>query len=136
MEALPRTCTLVFLLLLQLLLVVAPWQGGVAARALNFTRADFPRDFVFGSGTSSYQVHHVHAYQSTTHAYGEALGVFPSTVFFRAGFQLLSFDLYAVRRCDRCRWKESKHLGHFHSCRYSPNILPFHILSPSSSKIN
>jgi beta-glucosidase len=86
MEALPRTCRLVFLLLLQLLLVVAPWQGGVAARALNFTRADFPRDFVFGSGTSSYQVHHVHAYQSTTHAYGEALGVFPSQFSSELGF--------------------------------------------------
>ncbi|KAM0927556.1 hypothetical protein ACQ4PT_002788 [Festuca glaucescens] len=45
-------------LLLILLLSVEPWRGGggpAAARALNFTRADFPRDFVFGAGTSAYQ---------------------------------------------------------------------------------
>lgn len=40
---------------LLLLLLVAPWQGETAARALNFTREDFPRDFVFGAGTSAYQ---------------------------------------------------------------------------------
>ena len=46
--------------LLFLALSVAPWRGGGggarAARALNFTRADFPGDFVFGAGTSAYQV--------------------------------------------------------------------------------
>uniref|UniRef100_A0A452YYF9 Uncharacterized protein n=1 Tax=Aegilops tauschii subsp. strangulata TaxID=200361 RepID=A0A452YYF9_AEGTS len=43
--------------LIQLLLLVAPWRGGgaTAAGALNFTRADFPGDFVFGAGTSAYQ---------------------------------------------------------------------------------
>jgi len=46
------------LLLPPLLLLVAPWRGGGAAAvagALNFTRADFPGDFVFGAGTSAYQ---------------------------------------------------------------------------------
>jgi hypothetical protein len=48
-------------LLLVLLLSVEPWRGGggpAAARALSYTRADFPRDFVFGAGTSAYQVLH------------------------------------------------------------------------------
>ncbi|XP_015693049.2 beta-glucosidase 22-like isoform X1 [Oryza brachyantha] len=51
-----------FLLLLLILPAppVAPWRSGsgevaAAARALNFTRQDFPRDFVFGAGTSAYQ---------------------------------------------------------------------------------
>lgn len=46
------------LVVVVLLLLVAPWRGGGAtvARALNFTRADFPGDFVFGAGTSAYQV--------------------------------------------------------------------------------
>uniref|UniRef100_A0A0D9WFP8 4-hydroxy-7-methoxy-3-oxo-3,4-dihydro-2H-1,4-benzoxazin-2-yl glucosidebeta-D-glucosidase n=1 Tax=Leersia perrieri TaxID=77586 RepID=A0A0D9WFP8_9ORYZ len=38
------------LLLLFLLFFAAPW-----AKALNFTRQDFPREFVFGAGTSAYQ---------------------------------------------------------------------------------
>nr|CAB3465458.1 unnamed protein product [Digitaria exilis] len=51
-----RTCRHVFVLLSLQLLLVAPWQGETtAARALNFTRQDFPRDFVFGAGTSAYQ---------------------------------------------------------------------------------
>ncbi|KAL6631085.1 hypothetical protein ACP70R_028425 [Stipagrostis hirtigluma subsp. patula] len=45
------TCRHVFLLLSLQLLLLAPWQG----EALNFTRQDFPRDFVFGAGTSAYQ---------------------------------------------------------------------------------
>ncbi|KAF0926215.1 hypothetical protein E2562_022044 [Oryza meyeriana var. granulata] len=50
------TCSSFSLLLLLLLLLVAPWRSGEAAvRALNFTRQDFPRDFVFGAGTSAYQ---------------------------------------------------------------------------------
>ncbi|KAL6845026.1 hypothetical protein ACP4OV_025199 [Aristida adscensionis] len=51
------TCRhVVFLLLSSLqLLLVAPWQGRTAARALNYTRQDFPREFVFGAGTSAYQ---------------------------------------------------------------------------------
>ncbi|GJM88382.1 hypothetical protein PR202_ga04439 [Eleusine coracana subsp. coracana] len=55
MGAPPCTCRHVFLLLLLQLLLVAPWQAGRATQALNFTRQDFPRDFVFGAGTSSYQ---------------------------------------------------------------------------------
>ncbi|GJN14174.1 hypothetical protein PR202_gb00963 [Eleusine coracana subsp. coracana] len=51
----PCTCRHVFLLLLLQLLLVAPWQARTATQALNFTRQDFPRDFVFGAGTSSYQ---------------------------------------------------------------------------------
>ncbi|KAG8067829.1 hypothetical protein GUJ93_ZPchr0005g15354 [Zizania palustris] len=50
------------LILLLLLLLVAPWrseaaEAAAAARAagLSFTRQDFPRDFVFGAGTSAYQ---------------------------------------------------------------------------------
>ncbi|KAL5203349.1 hypothetical protein ABZP36_014301 [Zizania latifolia] len=48
------------LILLLLLLLVAPWRSEAAAAAakaagLSFTRQDFPRDFVFGSGTSAYQ---------------------------------------------------------------------------------
>ena len=52
MRAIPRAVVLL------LALLVAPWRGGGAraARALNFTRADFPGDFVFGAGTSAYQV--------------------------------------------------------------------------------
>jgi hypothetical protein len=64
-----RTCRQVFSVLLPLqLLLVAPWrQGGTtAARALNFTRQDFPRDFVFGAGTSAYQVT-AYLYILTTH---------------------------------------------------------------------
>ncbi|CAL4900331.1 unnamed protein product [Urochloa decumbens] len=45
----------VFVLLSLQLLLVAPWHGETAARALNFSRQDFPRDFVFGAGTSAYQ---------------------------------------------------------------------------------
>ncbi|KAG8067828.1 hypothetical protein GUJ93_ZPchr0005g15544 [Zizania palustris] len=44
--------------LLLLLLLVAPAWRSEAARAaggLNFTRRDFPSDFVFGAGTSAYQ---------------------------------------------------------------------------------
>jgi beta-glucosidase len=57
MRAIPNAVA-VQLLLMVLLLSVAPWRGGgpAAARALNFSRADFPRDFVFGAGTSAYQV--------------------------------------------------------------------------------
>lgn len=45
----------VFLVVSLQLLLVAPWQDETAARALNFTRQDFPRAFVFGAGTSAYQ---------------------------------------------------------------------------------
>ncbi|TVU19020.1 hypothetical protein EJB05_35145 [Eragrostis curvula] len=55
MGAPPRTCRHIFLLVSLQLLLVAPWQGGTTAQALNFTRQDFPRDFVFGAGTSAYQ---------------------------------------------------------------------------------
>ncbi|CAN6333344.1 unnamed protein product [Urochloa humidicola] len=56
MEAHVRSiCRLVFVLLSLQLLLVAPWQGETAARALNFTRQDFPKDFVFGACTSAYQ---------------------------------------------------------------------------------
>ncbi|KAM3410015.1 hypothetical protein ACQJBY_002331 [Aegilops geniculata] len=57
MRAIPCAAPLMQPLLLVLLLLVAPWRGGGAtvARALNFTRADFPGDFVFGAGTSAYQ---------------------------------------------------------------------------------
>uniref|UniRef100_A0A0E0L1N0 4-hydroxy-7-methoxy-3-oxo-3,4-dihydro-2H-1,4-benzoxazin-2-yl glucosidebeta-D-glucosidase n=1 Tax=Oryza punctata TaxID=4537 RepID=A0A0E0L1N0_ORYPU len=50
--------SLLLLLLLLLLLVVAPWRSAgeaTAEPALNFTRQDFPGDFVFGAGTSAYQ---------------------------------------------------------------------------------
>jgi len=52
------SCRHVFLVVSLQLLLVAPWQGetAAAARALNFTRQDFPRAFVFGAGTSAYQV--------------------------------------------------------------------------------
>ncbi|CAN6347130.1 unnamed protein product [Urochloa humidicola] len=50
----PSICRHLFLVSLQLLLVT-PWQGETSARALKFTRQDFPRDFVFGAGTSAYQ---------------------------------------------------------------------------------
>jgi hypothetical protein len=46
----------VFLIVSLQLLLVAPRQDKMAARALNFTRQDFPRAFVFGAGTSAYQV--------------------------------------------------------------------------------
>lgn len=46
----------VFLVVSLQLLLVAPWQDETAARALNFTRQDFLRAFVFGAGTSAYQV--------------------------------------------------------------------------------
>lgn len=58
------TCSSFSLLLLLLLLAAAPWRSGeaaaaaaatTAARALNFTRQDFPGEFVFGAGTSAYQ---------------------------------------------------------------------------------
>ncbi|KAL6619376.1 hypothetical protein ACP70R_034515 [Stipagrostis hirtigluma subsp. patula] len=52
------TCTSCRLLvfLLARLLLVAPWHPkATAAPALNFTRQDFPRDFVFGASTSAYQ---------------------------------------------------------------------------------
>jgi beta-glucosidase len=53
------TCSSFSLLLLLLLLAAAPWRSGeaaaAAARALNFTRQDFPGEFVFGAGTSAYQ---------------------------------------------------------------------------------
>ncbi|PAN19955.1 hypothetical protein PAHAL_3G310400 [Panicum hallii] len=45
----------VFVLLCLQLILVAPWQGETSARALNFTRQDFPPDFIFGAGTSAYQ---------------------------------------------------------------------------------
>ncbi|CAL5094553.1 unnamed protein product [Urochloa decumbens] len=48
-------CRHVLVLLSLQLLPVAPWKAETAARALNFTRQDFPRDFVFGAGTSAYQ---------------------------------------------------------------------------------
>ncbi|TVU19031.1 hypothetical protein EJB05_35156 [Eragrostis curvula] len=55
----PRCCTAgtSFWLLVVQLLLVGPWQGETTAAraALNFTRRDFPRDFVFGAGTSAYQ---------------------------------------------------------------------------------
>jgi hypothetical protein len=133
MEAPPRTCRLVVLLLL--LLLVAPWQGGVAARALNFTREDFPRDFVFGAGTSSYQVHHIYVYtvcslpvKNNTYCTRWSFGrCFSIHSFLQSWVSVTQFDPYAVRRRDRCGWKESKHLGHFHSCRYSSNILYYYI---------
>jgi hypothetical protein len=46
----------VFLVVSLQLLLVAPRQDKTAARALNFTRQDFPRAFVFGAGTSAYQI--------------------------------------------------------------------------------
>ncbi|TVU19029.1 hypothetical protein EJB05_35154, partial [Eragrostis curvula] len=47
-----------------LFVLVTPWQVGTASQAaLNFTRRDFPRDFVFGASTSAYQVEFLH----TTH---------------------------------------------------------------------
>jgi hypothetical protein len=68
------TCRHVLALLLSLqLLLVAPWQGETAARALNFTRQDFPRDFVFGAGTSAYQVNA--CIYTTQELHGEALAL-------------------------------------------------------------
>ncbi|RLN28499.1 beta-glucosidase 22-like [Panicum miliaceum] len=55
MAAPTQTCRRVFILLSLQLILVAPWQGETSARALNFTRQDFPPDFVFGAGTSAYQ---------------------------------------------------------------------------------
>ena len=46
----PLILVLMVLMLLQSLAVM------VVARVENYTRSDFPVDFVFGSGTASYQV--------------------------------------------------------------------------------
>ena len=46
----PLIILLMLLMLLQLLAVMA------IARVENFTRSDFPADFIFGAGTSSFQV--------------------------------------------------------------------------------
>uniref|UniRef100_A0A0E0DQM2 4-hydroxy-7-methoxy-3-oxo-3,4-dihydro-2H-1,4-benzoxazin-2-yl glucosidebeta-D-glucosidase n=1 Tax=Oryza meridionalis TaxID=40149 RepID=A0A0E0DQM2_9ORYZ len=48
------TSSLVSLLLLLLLLSLVAGEA-TAEAALNFTRQDFPGDFVFGAGTSAYQ---------------------------------------------------------------------------------
>uniref|UniRef100_A0A453FS20 4-hydroxy-7-methoxy-3-oxo-3,4-dihydro-2H-1,4-benzoxazin-2-yl glucosidebeta-D-glucosidase n=1 Tax=Aegilops tauschii subsp. strangulata TaxID=200361 RepID=A0A453FS20_AEGTS len=38
-----------------LYLLLSLWVQGATAADLGFTRSDFPREFVFGAGTSAYQ---------------------------------------------------------------------------------
>jgi hypothetical protein len=37
-------------------LLISLWVQDATATDLGFTRSDFPHDFVFGAGTSAYQV--------------------------------------------------------------------------------
>ena len=48
-------------------LLLSLWVQDAAAAGLGFTRSDFPREFVFGAGTSAYQVSNLYLVWAEVH---------------------------------------------------------------------